>query len=101
MASDEDTGSTSTSNTNMDVPPIPSTIMDTTSSIDLSFDIYGLRYQSVRGNSSVVHYLWDDTEKSHVELYEVHNIDEVSYFLANISVESKHFEDKTCFSHGQ
>ena len=81
----------------MDVPPTPSTSMDTTSSIDLNFDIYGLRYQSVRRNSSVVHCLWDDTEISHVELYEVHNIDEVYYFLANISVESKHFEDKTCF----
>ena len=29
MASDEDTGSTSTLNTSMDVPPTPSTSMDT------------------------------------------------------------------------
>ena len=97
MASDEDMGSTSTLNTSMDVPPTSSTRMDINSSIDLNFDIYGLRFQSVRGNSSIVHCLWDDTEISHIELYQVHKIDEVSYFSAIISVESMHFEDKTCF----
>ena len=96
-ASDENMGSTSTPNTSMDVPPTPSTSMDTTFSIDLNFDIYGLRFQSVRENSSVVHCLWDDTEISHIELDQVHKIDEVSYFSAIISVELTHFEDKTCF----
>ena len=57
MASDKDMGSTSTLNTSVDVPPTPSTSMDTTSSIDLNFDIYGSRFQSARGNSSVVHCL--------------------------------------------
>ena len=101
--SDEDTqdtpGSTSTPNTSMDVLPNTSisTSMDNIPTVDLSFDIYGLRFHSVGGNPSVVHCLWDDTETSHVELHEAHPINEVLYFSADISVETKHFKDKMCF----
>ena len=101
--SDEDTqdtpGSTSTPNTSMDVLPSTSTStsMDNFPTVDLSFDIYGSRFHSVGGNPSVVHCLWDNTETSHVELHEAHPINEVSYFSVDISVETKYFEDNTCF----
>ena len=36
-------------------------------------------------------------ETSHVELHEAHPINEVSYFSADISVETKHFKDNRCF----
>ena len=95
--SNKDTGSMSTSmsNTSMDntqTGPTPSTGMD------INFDIYGSRFHSVNmDSSSVVHYLWDDTEVSYVELDETFQIDDILYLSANMSVELKHFEDNTCF----
>ena len=72
--------------------PTPST------STDINFDINGSQFHSINnGSSSVVHCLWDDTEVSYVKLNETCPIDDILYLFTNISVESKHFKDNSCF----